>query len=173
MNITPIRHQNIDQSGNRVIPNVSIEASLIVGAFKDRAPGFMLRYEEIDTLIGREIRQSRGYLTTARRILAREHGMLIETVLNEGVRVATEDGKVNASRQAIKGMDRQRRKGMRILDITDAQKLSESVRREYNAQTALLGSLRLLTTPTAVKKIAEASPDAILPSASVLGLFSK
>lgn len=173
MNTYPFKPKTVDQSGNRVIPNVSIEASLLVDAFKGMPAGHQIGYAELSAMIGRDIQHNFGYLSTARRILHREHGMLIETVKGVGVRVATESGKLAASRRDMQASRRAIRRAASKLEITEYEALTEDEKREFNARSSLIGGLSLLAAPAAMKRVEKELTGSALPSAATLELFKR
>lgn len=162
----------VDQTGKRVIPNVAIETSLIVEQFKGKAPGAAATWKELSDLIGRDARTSgMGYLQTARRILLREYGILLETVRGEGVRIADDAGKLSASSRDMGSARRALGRASRKLEAVEPSKLTDDQRKEFHARTSVLGALRLLATPHAVGRVVKIAEGQTLPPAAVLGIF--
>lgn len=171
MNVTHIKPETVSQTGERVIPTVSVETNLIVAKFKGQQPGFMLTYQEIVNLVGVPLTKARSYIQSARRILLRS-GVYIETVKNEGVRVATDDGVVDAMTRDVGAVPRALRRASRKGGIVNYERLSDDKKKAYNGAIVHVNTLRHLSTPAAVKKIEEAvAAGGQLPSAKVLELF--
>lgn len=165
----------VDEAGTRQFPNVSIETSLLVKYFKDKEAGFVATYADLNSLIGRDIRQRQayGYFSSARRILLRDHDMVLETVRGTGIRIATDGEKVNASGRDVGSARRALRRASRKLTAADYKALTDEQKRDYNVKAAHIGALRLMAAPTAAKKIEKEGARDILPTAKVLELFQR
>lgn len=164
----------VDQEGNRVIPNVAPETSLLIERTKDQKPGFMFTYADLKAL-GIDVRGGGyGYLASARHILLRDYGLLLETVKGVGVRVANPEQKLDAMGSTMRRIPRTLRKAGRISQAIDYASLPEQRRPEYNARTAVLGSLKLLAAASSIKKVeGQTASGQSLSSKEVLGLFTR
>lgn len=165
--------ETVDQSGKRVIPTVSIETSLIVEAFKDKPIGYECGYKEISDLIGRDILRNRSYLYSAKRILLREHDILLDTLKGSGVRIASEPEKMAASGRDMSTGRRAFKRATNKLEAVSYSALTDEQKKEYNARTSVIGALQLLAASSAVKKIEREIGGEALPSAKTLEIFKR
>ena len=171
MNVTPIK-ANAEPSRSPIIPSVSVETGLIVSKIS-AAPSSAqtITYGELSALIGRDIAANRGFLASARRILFRDHGILIETVRNVGVRIASNSGIMDAGIRDVSASRRALKRASRKFDAVEISALSEEERKTYTGHVATVNALQLLSKPSSVRKVTERSEGSPLPSASVLAMF--
>lgn len=176
MNVHKLRPNTIDPTGARSIPNVSLETKAIVDYLAARPEGSTVTYIALEELIGRPVTagtQGYGYLASARKILLRDHGVLIDSEPKVGVRVCT-----NAEKLLVSGRDVQRarravkRSGQKLRSVEYAR-LDDGQKREWNARMSIAGALELLAAPRAVAKVEKVIADHALPSAKTLELFQK
>lgn len=168
----PIRPSpSVDQTGRRVIPNVSIEASLLVEKFKSQAPMVETAYGELTGLLGCSMEMLHRYISTTRRILLRDHAVYLETVRGVGVRVANDSGKLNAGARDMGSARRALGRASRKLESVEYKNLTAEERREYNARGSVLGALKLLGASSAVKRLEHEGVVDLMPSAKVLEMF--
>lgn len=172
MNVTALRQPEAKRRHS--IPSVSVEVSLIVekiAANRDSAQTFT--YDDVSSWIGRNVLENRGYLASARHILFREHGILIETVRKVGVRIATNSGILGAG---VRGVDKSRnalRRSKKFFDAVEYASLSDDEKKTYVGHVSAVNTLALLAKPASIRKVAEQGGDGPLPSATVLALFQK
>lgn len=171
MNVTKLQPVRNEQ-GRQVIPDLSVEVSLIVTKIA-AAPNSTqtITYGELSALVGRDILQKREWLTSARRILFRDHGILIETVRKVGVRIADNAGIMNAGIRDVSSSRRALKRASRKFDAVEPAALSEEDRKNYTGHVATVNALQLLSKPSSVRKVVEKSEGAPLPSASILEMF--
>jgi hypothetical protein len=169
MNITPLKPKS--PSANP-IPPVSTETGLIVHKIASNPANTQtISYAELSALIGRDIRANRGFLNSARHILFRDHGILVETVRNVGVRIASNSGVMNAGIRDVSASRRALKRAARKFDAVEIAALTEEERKTYTGHVAMVNALQLLSKPSSVRKVAEKSEGSPLPSASVLDMF--
>lgn len=173
MNVTPIKTRlGSSERTNLTIPAVSVEVNLIVDKIAaNRTSTQTFTYGELSNLIGRDILTNRDKLSSARRILFRDHGILIETVRKVGVRIASNSGVMNAGIRDVGASRRALRRASHKFDAVEVATLSEEERKSYTGHVATVNTLQLLAKPSSVRKIAEKSGGSPLPSASVLEMF--
>lgn len=173
MNITPLKVAPPTPEPSRpIIPSVSVETNLIVDKIAaNRTSTQTFTYLELSGLIGRDILGNRGFLTSARRILFRDHGVLIETVRKVGVRIASNAGVMNAGIRDVGASRRALKRASRKFDAVEVAALTEEERKSYTGHVATVNTLQLLSKPSSVRKVVEKSEGSPLPSASVLEMF--
>lgn len=170
MNVTPLKPKS--PTTNPIIPSVSVETGLIVDKIASNPSSTQtISYTEISALIGRDILANRGFLASARRILFRDRGILIETVRNVGVRIASNSGVMHAGIRDVSASRRALKRASRKFDAVEIAALSEEERKTYTGHVATVNALQLLSKPSSVRKVAEKSEGSPLPSASVLEMF--
>lgn len=171
MNVTNIRSK---AENKQVFPSVSVETSLLIDhILKNRNSGQTISYSILSAVIGRDILANRGFLHSAARILFRDHGIFIETVRRVGVRIGDNVAVLDAGIRDVSSSRRALKRASRKFDSVEYSKLPEDKQKEYVGHVSAVNTLRLLTKPSAVRKIAEAGSGEPLPSASVLDLFRK
>lgn len=162
----------ISSEGSKVIPTTSIEVNEIVKRFKDQPPGTSASYQDLRKQLSCSQARLYGYLSSARNILRRKHSIWLETVRQEGVRVATEDGKLVAMSSDMTRGSRAYRTAHKKAEIINYEGLTDDTkRREYIARSNAISALRLLTAPSAVTQLVKSASTEMLPSGKVLDLF--
>lgn len=164
----------IDQSGNRAFPQTALETRLLVEEVSKGPEGRVITYGEMEKLIGRPVKtgtRGYGYLQSAKRILLRDHDILLDAEPKVGIRICTNSEKLTVAGRDIRKAGRAvKRSGQKLRSVAYDQ-LTDAEKREWNARSSLAGALNLLAAPAAAKKVAEAVNGSQLPSAKVLELF--
>jgi hypothetical protein len=172
MNVTPIKPQA--SAPKQVIPSLSVETGMIVDhILRNRESSQTITFEALSALIGRDILANRGFLYSARRILFRDHGVYVESVRGVGVKVGTNEAVLEAGIRDVGTSRRAIRRASRKFEAVQYEDLPEDRKKDYVGHVSAVNTLRLLTTPNAVRKIAAAGAGEPLPSATVLDLFRK
>lgn len=120
-------------------------------------------YADLTAAIGgRDVqREARGLLTTARKHLNREHGIILEAVPNEGMRrerdipVWLGKGRKQMGRAA-------RKRSATALNALADNSLDNAAKKRACMELSLLGAIAMLTQPKALKQI-EAKVDTSSP----------
>lgn len=168
MNVTPLKPKPLAPTIHALSP----ETGLIVQRFlANPASSQTVTYAELSALIGRDVLASRGFLHTAKRILFRDHGILVETVRKVGVRIASNVEVMNAGIRDVGASRRALRRASRKFDGVDFATLGEEDQKTFTGYVATVNALQLLAKPGSVRKVAEASAGSPLPSAKVLDMF--
>jgi hypothetical protein len=173
-NVHAIRTNTIDPTGARSIPNVAIETRMLVDLVKDKPEGTTISYAEMEKEIGRPVTPQTtgyGYLASAKRILLRDHGILIDAEPKVGVRVCTNEEKMLVAGRDVKRARRAVKRSGQKLRSVEYDRLTDEQKRDFNSRMSLAGALELLSAPKAVAKVAQIITDHALPSAKTLELF--
>lgn len=177
MNVHKLRPDVIDPTGQRSFPNASIETKMIVEFVLERSRSGSdrtIKYDEIETLISQDPRANGSgykYLTSARRILLRDHAILLDAEAKVGVRICTNEEKIAVSGRDLKKARRAVGRSRQKLGSVEYERLSEDKKRDWNARMSLVGALNLMTEPRAIQTIDRAVQNHPLPSAATLALF--
>lgn len=173
-NVQSLRPNTVDPTGARSIPNVAIETKLLVDLIKDKEEGTTISYAEMEQCIGRSVKsgtQGYGYLSSAKRILLRDHGVLVDAEPKVGIRVCTNEEKMIVAQRDVKRARRAVKRSGQKLRSVEYQRLTEDQKKDFNSRMSLAGALELLSAPKAVEKVAKIIADHTLPSAKILELF--
>ena len=176
MNVQSLRPNTVDPTGARSIPMVAPETKLLVEFLSTKMEGTTIKYEELEELIGRPIRAGStgyGYLTSAKRILLRDHGKLIDAEPKIGIRVCTNEEKMLVSGRDVKRARRAVKRSGQKLRSVDYDRLTDDKKVEWNASMSLTDCLVFLSAPKAIARVEKAITDHVLPSAKTLMLFQK
>lgn len=166
----------IDQSGSRSIPNVAIETRTLVDLIKAKPPGTTVTYADMEAAIGRSVRPGKigySYLLSAKRILRRDHGVVIDAERKVGVRVCTDAEKIAVSDRYVKRSRSAVKTSSKTLEAVDYERLSPAEKRGFLARQSRVAVIDLFTKPSAVQRIEERVSTQALPSAETLELFRK
>lgn len=177
MNVHKLNRPNtIDPTGARSIPNIALETKTLVDFLKAKPEGTTIPYAELNELIGRPTEvggSGHGYLSSARRILLRDHGILVDAEPKIGIRVCTNDEKIIvAGRDVSRARRAVKRSGQKLRSVEYAR-LDDGQKRNWNARMSMVGALELLSAPKAVERVEKIITDHALPSARTLELFQK
>lgn len=161
---------------NRTLFRLSIEARLLRDFFRGLKDGETRAYVELSEIIGCDIRTSgRGALRTARDIVLREDGIVIDVVPNVGVKRVNDSEKI-AGAVVVNGRIRNaaRRSMARLQAVSDFDKLSEADKLTHNATASVMAAHDLMGKQRSIDKIVaavNASATGQLPIAKTLELF--
>ena len=164
----------IDPSGARAIPQVAMETGLLVELFAAEKQGAVVSYKTMADLIGRPVTpgtRGYGYLQSAKRILLRDHEVVLDAEPKVGVRVCTDAEKLTVAGRDVKKASRAVKRSGQKLRAVEYAALTDDQKREWNARMSLTGALSLLAAPATYKQVEKVVTDHALPSARVLDLF--
>jgi hypothetical protein len=143
----------------RTIFEVGATTTLLVD--KLQAVEGYISYNELSDAAGANVqKKGRGSLTSARRIMQRDHGKLFLTVRGEGLRVANEyDAKAIAT-HSIRKTHSEMRRGMKRIQTLDIGKLDNEERKEVFAGQSLMGAVYLMSQRKSVTKLIDRCAEA-------------
>lgn len=149
---------------------------MLVDFLATKPEGTTIAYTAMNELIGRPVdptSEGYRYLTSARRILLRDHGIVIDAEPKVGVRVCTNEEKILVSNRDLARGRRAVKRSRQKLTAVQYDQLSDGKKREWNARMSMLGALELMAAPKAVARVEKAIEGHVLPSARTLELFKK
>ena len=158
------------------IPELSVDAQVLARRLETAKPGEVISYGELSSLIKRDVqREAASCLTSARRVVQREHRAVFAAVIKTGLKRLDSVGIVGSGEAGISKMHRQARRTARILSCAEYEGLTNSEKIRFNTAASLLGAMELATKPARIKALSAAVESAAdkLPTASVLQLFAK
>jgi len=178
MNIHKLRPDTIDPTGQRSFPGIAIETKMIIDYVVEQQRAGILRFPraDIEQLIGRQIggnRQGYRYFATARRILLRDKGVLIDIDRNGDIFVCSDEQKMLVAARDGKRAHRANIRQRQKLVSVNYDMLSPEKKREWNARMSIVGALELMGKPKAIEKVQQVIDAAALPTAKVLDIFAK
>jgi hypothetical protein len=165
-----------DPAGTRSIPNTAPETKLLIDFFRNKI-GQTLPYRAYgEDLIGRSAKPGTvgyRYLAGARRILLRDHGIVIDAERRIGVHVCTSEEKIDVMVHHFGKSRRQLRHSRHIGTATEYDELSDAKKKKWNTYMTVITTTELFATPAAVRKIEAVVTDSVLPSGKILELFKR
>lgn len=161
----------------RPIPLISTDAKLLYERLKQLSVGDFVSYEDLNTIVGRDVRNgARGPYMTARRRAERLDGIVLACIHNEGLKRLSDPEIVDAGRDAIKRVrNASRRAARRTSRIQSFDGLDQDHKARHNAHMSLFSALAHITKNNQVKRLEDrvGQVQATLPLARVLELFSQ
>ena len=140
----------------------SIDTQMLVDVLTKATIGETVTYEKLSEAISQDVRRARGYgfMTSARRITERDHGMVFEAVPNVGLLRLDDVGIVGNVERGVKRVHRATRRGLNRLSRVAYDKLESPDRIRFNTTASHLGVLHEVTSASSRKKIAKAAEKA-------------
>lgn len=112
----------------------TVERNLLVEKFAALADGAIMDYEQIESLIGYDVRDKRSIMASVVRALRRDHSVLIEAVPNVGYQRCTQVQKVGKVDKRMTRQQRAVQEATKDIRAIDYKSLSETDRRRVDAQ---------------------------------------
>ncbi len=160
----------------KAIKQISIEAQILIKELSQLNPDDFISYTDLSALIGRDVQaEGRSALTTARRVVLREHGLVFSPIINKGLHCMTEEEIAQSGIYGITKIKRiaNREKKKLHLGIKNFDSLSNESKIKHNAAASIFGVFQIMASSKSTKKIetaVAASNDAI-PSMRLLDIF--
>ncbi len=158
------------------IPELSVDAQVLARRLETVKPSEVITYAELTGLIKRDVQhEAASVLTSARRVVQREHRAVFAAVIKVGLKRLDPSGIVGFGEAGIQKMHRTARRTARTIACADYDALPNAEKIRFNTTSSLLGAMELATKPARIKALSAAVANAAakLPTAEVLQLFSK
>jgi hypothetical protein len=97
---------------------------MVFDAIKDRQDGAVVRYEELQHILGRDVREGRSPIYRATKELERERGVTLRAVKNRGYLLCLPEQNLPIAYDRVKRSRRQVAKGVHTIANTRRSKLS-------------------------------------------------
>lgn len=141
---------------NKAIPELGVEARLLIGIFQKMEVGQFVPYSELSAAIGRDVqRKGYGSQDTARRHVEREYGIVLAPVMGSGLKRLDDIAIIEVGAKCI---NKARKAGKRAYSTTmrvrDYAALSPEQRAELGRIQSISGVIQMFTTKDAAKKVA-------------------
>ena len=162
----------------RIITTASVDTQILVERMKKLEIGEVITYDDLSSLIGREITASenRSALQSARRILCNQHRISTGVIRKVGIKRLSGEETVFSIGTVVKAVYRKAAKGIRtIANTVEYDTLSRKGQVEYNLNMSQLGAIAGISNSPSREKIRAESGESQLPLAftKTLALFTK
>ena len=148
------RATTIDDEGKKVIPSVSVDSLTLYRHISKLSPGEVAKYEELNSLIGRDVRKGAyGNLDTARNMALKNDGKVFLCIKKVGIKCAEPSEVIDDGECSIRSVRRKMGKSRRRLASVEAGALPEGERVRYSKFAALSGAIHLATSRKAQGRI--------------------
>lgn len=133
----------------------SIETKALVERLLKVEKEETVTYDELTTLIGRDVRKARGYgsLRNARTAMIRDHGINFECVPKTGLIRASPLQTVSASRIRSKNQSRAAQRNAERLNCAEFTKLTQDDQRSFVALMTVFAITKTITQKKGLKKL--------------------
>lgn len=144
----------METNGKRSIPGLSVDTKMLQDRLRDLKDGEIATYEELSSLVGRDVTASaRGNLNSARNRLLNE-GIAIVCVHGQGVKRASDAEKIGTGLAYMKRIRRGARKtGKIVAAVDDFDSLSKDLQVQHNLTLSVLGVVGHMTKATTIKQL--------------------
>lgn len=165
----------MEVNSKKVIQALSLDAKLVYERLKLVPVGAEVEYQELSTLVGRDVTAAgRGLITTARRKALKEDYMVFGVIRKQGLKRLSDVEIVNTGEDTIGRIRRTARKGFRtITAVKDFSALPNDAKIRHNVYVSMLGMVAQASSSPQMKrlekKVTEAS--AVLPLMKTLEAF--
>ena len=161
---------------NKAIKQISIEAQSLAKKLSESNHGDFIPYSDLSVIIARNV-QDEGYsaLTTARRVVLRENGLIFSPVIDKGLHCMTEEEVAMSGEYGILKIKRiaHREKKKLHLGVKDFDKLSNEAKIKHNTAASVFGVFKMVASGKSTKRIEDAvsAANGALPSIKLLDVF--
>lgn len=136
------------------IAELSIDTRVLVSVLNRVATGALLAYETLSKAISRDVQgDSRAVLSSARRIVQRDYGIVFACVSGVGLKRLSSADVVDQSSRHIEKSHRCAHRGIKELSSVDTSQLTNDQAVSFSARVSHLGVIANMTTDRAIKKI--------------------
>jgi len=141
---------------SKSIAELSADAAILIAEFSRRNKGDTVTYDELQALIGWDVRTNRGILRTVRNRLLRDHAKVLDAVHTQGYRILT-DAEIVEGRL---GRDREQRRRSACRSklragAVNLSELNERQRLTYVAEVTVAHITESTSGTAAVQRIAD------------------
>jgi hypothetical protein len=161
----------------RSIPEISVDARLLYERLKQVGVGETIRYEELDAVVDRDVRNgAHGVMTTARRRAQNIDQIVFGTIRGVGLKRLNDAEIVDTGQSQIDAVRRRARRAFTILTcVSDFDALPAESKVKHNTYASMFSVLSNVTKPGQIKKVEQhvERTQAELPLARVLEALSK
>lgn len=139
---------------SRTIGATSADARILYKRLCTATEGETVTYRELSALIERDVQTvARGALGTARGMCEREHRIVFDCIMNEGLKRLPNDQITTVADKRLSHIRRTTRRTLRTLACVDYAALPREQQPAYNAKLSILGVLSEAAKPKAIAKV--------------------
>lgn len=147
--------------GQKLTFQISIESQLVIDELGKAKVGDVVTYDKLTRLLGRDVRTvARGSLTTARRRLQKDSGIVFGTVARVGVRRLSNSETVGVGASYIKRVHSTVRRGVHVVGCADYDALGKDDQVKHNTYLSIFGTLGELTKTKQIEVVEKRVADA-------------
>lgn len=158
-----------------VVPAASNDTMILTAILAKLEPDELVENSRLSAAIGRDVRGgAAGVLRTAIRRAMRDHGVVVETVRNTGLRRVVGNELIAAQRCGIDRIRREARRRNEKLSKVDLTKLDNAQKVSACSLASMFGAFAHMSTSSGVKRIEAAATKADAAQLSIgttLALF--
>lgn len=159
---------------NKTIPELSIDAQVLIARLKKLSKGDFIPYSELNTLVSGDVQDGdASALHRARHRLLKDDRMVFEVVRGKGLKRIEDGDSIGIGESATRRTRRLSRRAAEKMMCADYDKLTKEQKAEYNCYLSVLGALCMVTKTDKVKAIRDAAyaSEDKLPLNKTLELF--
>ena len=162
-------------NGEQTIRTMANETRILIQKLSEVAVNDVISDEQLALWIGKDCRPNQpgyGYLQSAIRSLLRDR-VVFDRVRNVGIKRVDDVGALEIGGSYIHRCHNSAIKGQKVVAASEYKNLPRDKQLQHNVLYAMLGGLRLMSKPSAQKKLAAATEKrgGLLPTAEVLEQF--
>jgi len=136
----------------------SIETQQLTERLRKAEPGETIPYGELSAIVSTSVQadRGRGWLTSARKRVERDDGIVFDAVHNEGLRRRTNEDFTPALAKDVEKNRRQARRAMRRAACCDIGTLDADSALRYHADVTRLGMIEHIASENSRKRLTQA-----------------
>ena len=134
---------------------VGVDVQVLLKRLKASQTGEIITYEELNTLVGRDVQHAyRHLLATARKHAKRER-IVFGVIVNRGIQRLDDEGKVRAGSNLISTIRRtSKRAAQTLATVENFDQLPNEVKIQHNMAMSIFGIVQESTSKKAQAKVA-------------------
>ncbi len=156
---------------SRTIGATSADTRIIYKRLMTAVEGELVTYQELSDLIERDVQTiARGALNTARGMCEREHRIVFDVVVNEGIKRLANNQIPSVADKRLTHIRKTAKRTLRTMACVNYAELPKDQQPTYNARLGILGVLAEAAKPKAITAIESQSANE-LPVGRVLEIL--
>jgi hypothetical protein len=141
-------------TGRRTVGEISIETTRCESALREVAVGAHVSYKELSSKVGRDVtRAARHVLQSARRRLLREHGIVFDAVIGEGLVRLDDSGVVTTASRSTDRIRRTARRELHRQATVNPERLPDPLKGLHKSAVIFHTTIIAVARPGALKKL--------------------
>lgn len=134
---------------------IHVDAAIILARLKNSAPGQVIEYKELSSLIGRNVQAEARYIMETARRHAKKERIYFGVVTNVGLQRLDDSGKVKVGSGMLSKIRRtSRRASQTLAAVENFNTLSNELKVAHNTALSVFGIIQQVTSSGMQKKIA-------------------